>query len=173
MMFRGWGPLESRVGPEAQARMASVKTDIEAAKKKLEPSYPYIHGVEDVAKPVDLELALRGNPNNLGDKIPRHFLSVLSKDDPQPFKQGSGRLELAEDILKQPIAMRVIVNRVWKGHFGTGIVDTPSNFGIGGERPTNPASAGLSRLAIHQGRVVDQKAPPDDHDERRLSTQRR
>ncbi len=34
--------------------------------------------------------------------------------------------------------MRVIVNRVWKGHFGTGIVDTPSNFGVGGERPTNP-----------------------------------
>jgi hypothetical protein len=34
--------------------------------------------------------------------------------------------------------MRVIVNRVWKGHFGTGIVDTPSNFGMGGERPTNP-----------------------------------
>jgi Protein of unknown function (DUF1553) len=34
--------------------------------------------------------------------------------------------------------MRVIVNRIWKGHFGTGIVDTPSNFGIGGERPTNP-----------------------------------
>jgi hypothetical protein len=137
LLFKGWG-LESRVGPEAQARMASVKADIEAAKKKLDPSYPYIHGVEDAAKPADLELALRGNPNTLGDKVPRHFLSVLSKDDPQPFKQGSGRLELAEDILKQPIAMRVIVNRVWKGHFGTGIVDTPSNFGIGGERPTNP-----------------------------------
>jgi mono/diheme cytochrome c family protein len=136
LLFRGWG-LESRVGPEAQARMASIKADIEAAKKKLDPSYPYIHGVEDVEKPVDLELALRGNPNTLGEKVPRHFLSVLSKDDPQPFKHGSGRLELAEDILKQPIAMRVIVNRVWKGHFGTGIVDTPSNFGIGGERPTN------------------------------------
>jgi hypothetical protein len=34
--------------------------------------------------------------------------------------------------------MRVIVNRIWKGHFGTGIVDTPSNFGVNGERPTNP-----------------------------------
>jgi len=34
--------------------------------------------------------------------------------------------------------MRVIVNRIWKGHFGTGIVDTPSNFGFGGERPTDP-----------------------------------
>jgi hypothetical protein len=137
LLFRGWG-LESRVGPEAQARMASIKADIEAAKKKLEPGYPYIHGVEDVEKPADLELALRGNPQTLGDKVPRHFLSILSKDEPTPFQKGSGRLELAEDILKQPIAMRVIVNRIWKGHFGTGIVDTPSNFGIGGERPTNP-----------------------------------
>ena len=34
--------------------------------------------------------------------------------------------------------MRVIVNRIWKGHFGTGLVDTPSNFGVAGERPTNP-----------------------------------
>jgi len=137
LLFRGWG-LESRVGPEAQARMASIKADIEAAKKKLDPAYPYIHGVEDLEKPADLELAIRGNPNLLGDKVPRHFLSMLTKDDPLPFKEGSGRMELAEDILKQPIAMRVIVNRIWKGHFGTGIVDTPSNFGIGGERPSNP-----------------------------------
>src|SRR5262249_60765207 len=34
--------------------------------------------------------------------------------------------------------MRVIVNRIWKGHFGTGLVDSPSNFGFAGERPTNP-----------------------------------
>jgi cytochrome c553 len=137
LLFRGWG-LESRVGPEAQARMASIKADVEAAKKKLDPSYPFIHGVQDVAEPSDLELALRGNPQTLGDKVPRHFLSVLSKDDPKHYEHGSGRLELADEILKQPIAMRVMVNRVWKGHFGTGIVDTPSNFGVGGERPTNP-----------------------------------
>ncbi len=54
------------------------------------------------------------------------------------MNRGSGRLELAEQIVKQPIAMRVIVNRVWRSHMGTGIVDTPSNFGVTGERPTNP-----------------------------------
>jgi mono/diheme cytochrome c family protein len=137
LMFRGWG-LESRSGAQSQAQIASIRNDITEARKKLEPGYPFLHGVEDAEKPVDLELAIRGNPNTLADPVPRHFLSVLSKDDPKPFQQGSGRLELADDILAQPIAMRVIVNRVWKGHFGTGIVDTPSNFGIGGERPTNP-----------------------------------
>jgi hypothetical protein len=80
----------------------------------------------------------RGSPYNLGDEVPRHFLSVLSDGAPAPFEKGSGRLELADAILRQPIAMRVIVNRVWKGHFGTGIVDSPSNFGFAGERPTNP-----------------------------------
>jgi hypothetical protein len=138
LMFRGWG-LESRVGAQAQAELAAVKADIEEARKKLDPEYPFLHGVEDSKVPVNLPLAVRGNPMNLGPEVPRHFLSMLSGGDPQPFTQGSGRLELAEDIVKQPIAMRVIVNRVWKGHFGTGIVDTPSNFGIGGERPTDPA----------------------------------
>ena len=137
LLFRGWG-LESRVGAEARAELNGVKTDIEALKKKLEPAYPYLHGVQDAENPTNLQLAIRGNPQNLGAEVSRHFLSALSPDDPEVFSKGSGRLELADAILKQPIAMRVIVNRVWKAHFGTGITDTPSNFGTGGERPTNP-----------------------------------
>src|ERR1700710_1906399 len=86
----------------------------------------------------DLDGSIRAKPQVLGEKVQTNFRSVFPAGEPQPFKNGSGRLELAEDILKQPIAMRVMVNRIWKGHFGTGIVDTPSNFGIGGERPTNP-----------------------------------
>ncbi|WP_051669400.1 DUF1549 domain-containing protein [Bryobacter aggregatus] len=139
LSFRGWG-LESRVGAESQTQIASIRKDIEEARKKLDPSYPYLHGIKD--KPLDeiseLPLAIRGDPMQTGDEVPRHFLSVLAPGDPEPFKQGSGRLQLAEAILKQPITNRVIVNRIWKGHFGSGIVDTPSNFGITGERPTNP-----------------------------------
>jgi hypothetical protein len=138
LLFRGWG-LESRVGPEAQARIKSIQANIDAVRKKLETRYPFIHGVKDAEKPEDIQVAFRGDPNNPeGPAIPRHFLSLLSEGDPQPFKQGSGRLELAEAIIKQPVAIRVFVNRIWKGHFGTGIVDTPSNFGVTGERPTNP-----------------------------------
>ncbi|MCX6613415.1 MAG: PSD1 and planctomycete cytochrome C domain-containing protein, partial [Acidobacteria bacterium] len=139
LSFRGWG-LESRVGSESQAQLARIRKDIEDARKKIEPHYPYLHGIKD--KPLDqiseLPLALRGDPLQLGDQVPRHFLSVLSPGEPQPIKSGSGRLELAEAIVKQPINSRVIVNRIWKGHFSSGLVDTPSNFGITGERPTNP-----------------------------------
>jgi hypothetical protein len=138
LLFRGWG-LESRLGPETQARLKAVEDDIAALQKKLDPSFPFIHGVKDSDKPVNIQVALRGNPENLGPEVQRHFLSVLSPpDDPLPLTQGSGRMQLADLIVKQPIAMRVIVNRIWKGHFGSGIVDTPSNFGFGGERPTDP-----------------------------------
>ena len=161
--FRGWG-LESRLGADAKLRLDTLKEDVNKQKKELEPEYPYIHGVTDVEKPVDLELAIRGNPQNLGDKVPRHFLSVFAKGAPEPFAEGSGRLELANDILAQPITMRVIANRIWKGHFGTGIVDTPSNFGMGGERPTNPelleylasffVENGMSMKALHKEIVM-------------------
>ncbi len=138
LLFRGWG-LESRVGADAQARIKTIQNDLDALRKKLETHYPFIHGVKDSETPQDIQVAFRGDPNNPdGPAIPRHFLSLLSEGEPQPFKSGSGRLELAEAIIKQPLAMRVFVNRIWKGHFGSGIVDTPSNFGTAGERPTNP-----------------------------------
>jgi hypothetical protein len=72
-----------------------------------------------------------------GSAIRSRGLSVLSPER-VTFSKGSGRLELAQSIATHPLALRVIVNRVWKGHFGTGLVDTPSNFGINGQRPTHP-----------------------------------
>jgi hypothetical protein len=119
-----------------------------------------VHGVRDIEKPVDLQVHLRGNPLRLGDSVPRGFLSVLSSGDRVTFSKGSGRLELARTIATHPLAMRVIVNRIWKGHFGTGIVDTPSNFGINGQRPTHPelldhlanvfVANGMSIKALHR-----------------------
>ncbi len=94
--------------------------------------------MQDLPAPANLKIALRGSPYRLGEEVPRGFLTVLSPDERLRFTKGSGRLELADTIVRQPIAMRVIVNRLWKGHFGTGLVDTPSNFGMNGERPTHP-----------------------------------
>jgi mono/diheme cytochrome c family protein len=137
LAFRGWG-LERQLSADRRRYIDGLRSDIEALRKAQPPKYAFVHGVGDVEKPVNLRLSRRGSPYNLGDEVPRHFLSVLSDKTPAPFEKGSGRLELADEILRQPLATRVIVNRVWKGHFGTGLVDTPSNFGVAGERPTNP-----------------------------------
>ena len=137
LVFRGWS-LERQLSAEKRATIDNLRAEIEAGRKELPAKYPFVHGVCDAEKPVDLPVSLRGNPYNLGAVEQRHFLSVLVDGRPEPFAQGSGRMELAEAILRQPIAMRVYVNRIWKNHFGTGIVDSPSNFGMTGERPTNP-----------------------------------
>jgi hypothetical protein len=137
LAFRGWG-LERQLSADRRRYVELLRQDIEALRKAEPPKYAFVHGVGDVEKTVNLRVSKRGSPYNLGDEEPRHFLSVLSGGDAAPFTAGSGRLELADAILRQPIAMRVIVNRIWKGHFGTGLVDTPSNFGFAGERPANP-----------------------------------
>src|SRR6185295_6782289 len=83
---------------------------------------------------------VRGNPNNQGEKVPRQFLAVLSPDAREPFKEGSGRLELARLIASKdnPLTARVMANRIWSYHFGAGIVRTPSDFGFRSDPPTHP-----------------------------------
>jgi hypothetical protein len=136
LVFRGFA-LERQLSPEWNAHINVLKQEIDARRKAM-PQYPFVHGVMDVEKPTDIQVHLRGSPYNLGDPVPRRFLEVLSDGDPKPFTKGSGRLELAESIVQTPLTARVIANRIWKWHFGTGIVDTPSNFGQAGERPTHP-----------------------------------
>jgi hypothetical protein len=87
----------------------------------------------------DMHILPHANVAAPGAVAPRQFLTVLSKED-TTFKHGSGRLELANDIFTQsgPLAARVIVNRVWGWHFGKPLVATESDFGVQGEKPTNP-----------------------------------
>lgn len=91
----------------------------------------------------DLPLHERGDPNHPGELVPRRFLSAFPQENgrPRSLEQGSGRLELARALVEEaaPLSARVIVNRVWQHHFGTGLVGTPSEFGPAGEAPTHPA----------------------------------
>ncbi|HET6424773.1 MAG TPA: PSD1 and planctomycete cytochrome C domain-containing protein, partial [Planctomycetaceae bacterium] len=107
------------------------------------PVFPVAYAVVDTdAKPVRMHL--RGDPEKLGDEIPRRWLSVFG-GDAVGTSGGSGRRELAERIIAQPLFARVMVNRVWQWHFGHGLVRTPNDFGSRGEPPTHPEL--LDRLA--------------------------
>jgi mono/diheme cytochrome c family protein len=154
LVFRGW-QLERQLTADHQRYVAALRGDIEAARKALGDQYQFVHGVRDADEIHDLQVSVRGSPYRLGDAVPRRFLSVLSDGAPAPFTHGSGRIDLAEAILAQPLAMRVIVNRVWKGHFGTGIVDTASNFGVSGERPVHPELLEyLAQRFVDEGRSL-------------------
>ena len=79
-------------------------------------------------------------PNNRGPAVPRQVPGDRRGPNRKPFTDGSGRLELAKAIASpdNPLTARVMVNRVWAGHFGHGLVRTPSDFGVRSDPPTHP-----------------------------------
>jgi mono/diheme cytochrome c family protein len=88
---------------------------------------------------------IRGNPGAHGDEVIPGFPDVLSPPDPQIIAPADGqstgrRRALAEWIVspENPLTARVMVNRIWQWHFGRGIVRSPNNFGLQGDRPTHP-----------------------------------
>lgn len=95
----------------------------------------------DLPKPREPVVFVRGLPGNRGDRVRRRFLTALSSGEPKPYTNGSGRLELAQQIASadNPLTARVAVNRIWLRLFGKGLVDSPSDFGVRTPPPSHPA----------------------------------
>jgi len=149
-VYRGWA-LRRRLGAAEQQYLADLETQSKKMHKDLPEQYPFVHGMSDKPKAMNIALNVRGNPHSLGPEVPRAFPTVLGTADKKPYSEGSGRLELANDIVASPIASRVWVNRVWKWHFGTGIVNTPDNFGKVGDPPSNPELLDYLALKFREG----------------------
>ncbi|MEP3480394.1 MAG: DUF1553 domain-containing protein [Fuerstiella sp.] len=118
-----------------------------ASWQKQKPEQPIAMAVKDRAKSADWHLHVRGEIRNLGELVPRGALSVASavdstgKTNPFQIPDGSsGRRQLADWIADEgnPLTRRVYVNRIWQHLMGEGIVRTPDNFGMTGQRPTHP-----------------------------------
>ena len=89
----------------------------------------------------DQPVMIRGSHLTPGALAPRRFPAVLAGETQPPIgQQSSGRRELAAWLTRpgHPLTARVMVNRVWKWHFGEGIVRTTDNFGTLGDRPDHP-----------------------------------
>ena len=148
--------LSKEESPDVEQKMVQFREQIDALKTNT-PHYdlPMAHAIDDAFLEVlpdgpdatkliylehanrDLELHVRGDSNRPGDSVPRGFFSVFGGGS--LGKDGNARFEWGESIFDQAGALvaRVIVNRVWKEHFGEGIVATPGNFGLSGAAPTH------------------------------------
>jgi hypothetical protein len=94
----------------------------------------------DSPAPKDSPILVRGQAETPGPVVPRRFLEVLSEKNRAKFRNGSGRLELANAIGSKanPLTARVLVNRVWQHHFGEGFVSTPDDLGNQSAPPSHP-----------------------------------
>lgn len=143
------GPSLTRIGTASMAR---------AGETEPPPVIPVAYAVVE-STPANARVQLGGDPEKLGDEVPRRWLSVFGGDS-VPEDAGSGRRELGDWIANHPLAARVMVNRIWQWHFGHGLVRSPNDFGSRGETPTHPelldwlasqfVASGYSLKAMHR-----------------------
>ena len=149
MMYAGGSPLAVDGGRVNQYidrdnKLRGKLGDLERSLEDLVISHPgsplRAPALEDNGNPQNSAILIKGNSGNRGPTVERHFLSILAGDSPATFKNGSGRLELAQAIANKdnPLTARVMVNRVWLHHFNEGLVRSADDFGLRGDKPSHP-----------------------------------
>ena len=131
--------VEKSLDEESKKHIANLRQELDSLKQS-EPEKPgNAHVLADNGN-ADMHVALRGDLRKKGELAPRSFIEIIGGKSRPKYSIGSGRLELAKSVVAEnnPLTSRVIVNRLWGWHFGNGIVRTPSNFGVIGEKPTHP-----------------------------------
>ena len=146
---------ELRIGPDElktlDAGFKAMADETAAKVKALEakrPPEPKIRALWDRGEPSPTYIARRGDPMSPGRLVGPGVPSMLTDGKtpfevrpPWPGARSTGRrLAFARWLTRpdHPLTARVVVNRLWKGHFGAGIVPTLDNLGKAGARPTHP-----------------------------------
>ncbi|NYF79832.1 PSD1 and planctomycete cytochrome C domain-containing protein [Granulicella arctica] len=134
------------LGPDKKPKQAAYRIKLEKLKEEqlflTDPGTLgfAVHGARE-GEVADTSVRIRGVEERHGPVVPRGFLTAFEVPGaPTINPKQSGRLELAEWITSptNPLTARVAVNRIWQHLFGQGIVTTVDNFGVTGDRPSNP-----------------------------------
>jgi len=131
---------EADFSDEHQSQLKQMRESLAKLEATL-PALPTAMGVRDEAEVGDVKVHVRGSHMTLGKSVPRGIPEVLA--DTRSLVIGnleSGRLELAQWLVaaENPLTPRVMANRLWRWHFGRGLVATTDNFGLLGEAPSHP-----------------------------------
>jgi hypothetical protein len=120
-------------------RAAQLRAEWKELEATLPPPPPMASAVCE-GPSVEQRVFLHGDNNSPGEPVAKQFPVVLAGESQQPVTKGSGRLELAKWLTspEHPLTARVMVNRIWQGHFGEALMRTPNNWGKMGETPTHP-----------------------------------
>jgi cytochrome c553 len=121
------------------AEKKSLSERLDAIQKAL-PVLPTVMGVKE-GSVQNVPLHVRGNHLALAGEVKRRFPEVLTSSNGVSLdEQQSGRLQLAAWMTNRthPLTARVVVNRLWRWHFGKGLVASTDNFGALGEKPSHP-----------------------------------
>ena len=134
LTFNG-GPMELAESP----RVAELRREWKQPESTLPPE-PRDGQRGARRRAVDQRVFLHGDNNSPGEPVAKQFPIVLAGESQKPVAKGSGRLELAKWLTNpdHPLTARVMVNRIWQGHFGEALMRTPNNWGKTGETPTHP-----------------------------------
>jgi hypothetical protein len=135
---QGADALRSPAPDAVLKRIALLRRQL--AEELEQGPFPQAYAVWE-GTPQDVPIQKRGEPDRPGKVVPRRFLEVLGGQRLPPGAEGSGRRELADWLtsVENPLTARVMVNRIWQHHFGTGLVATPNDFGTRGRPPSHPA----------------------------------
>jgi hypothetical protein len=135
-------PLRGKNDPESIDKREKLNKQIEELQEKMPPPLPSIHTVVDKEEQLDVHILARGEYTARGDRVGMRALGVLLPPNaPElPDAVKNPRTQLANWLIdpENPLTARVMVNRIWAGHFNRGIVDTPNDFGRMGGRPSHP-----------------------------------
>lgn len=137
---------KSRVTESAAVELKRLCAEAHKLENELKalPEAAKVYAVVSEEKPPVIKLQRRGNPEDEGLEVlpavfswAKHAPAALGNNT---TPEGQRRRALAEWITHpdNPLTRRVLVNRLWHHHFGQGLVTTPSDFGLGGDKPSHP-----------------------------------